>query len=62
MAEITTKRERELMALCKERGIAVIRKGQAIRLSGPGVDMIVASLKTVSPDDLKAPFDNHRTP
>lgn len=57
MAEITTKREREILAVCKERGIAVIRKGQAIRLSGRGVDMIVASLKAVTSAELRAPFE-----
>lgn len=62
MAEISTKREREIVALCRERGIAVVRKGQAIRLCGRGVDMIVASLNNLTPDDLKAPIDNRMLP
>lgn len=43
---------------CKARGIRIVRKGTAVRLSGPGVDLIATGLAAVQLADLQPVFES----
>lgn len=47
-----TQKGRELLRLIGKRGLTITRHGHAFRVTGPGVDIAVARLELLRPNDL----------
>lgn len=47
--------EYELFRLARERGITIERKGQAWKLTGHGVSILCADLRSIQKSDLSPP-------